>query len=344
MSKNNTQTSGGKLASGGNTSKVTYTAGTSGNDWISSSSDVIDGDPLNARKFGNDVIYGASAVQTINGGGGNDWTHGGGGYTSDGSGGYLSDTMHGGDGIDWVSFQPNAVNDANGGVYSQGVSIDLESGAYSFDTGDDDGSGADIVASGTVSGFENVWGSEGNDTISGSSLNNDLHGGGGADDINGRDGDDELEGQAGNDTLTGGNGADELTGGNGDDELTGGDGDDRFVFEETLEANGVDSITDFDIVASGGGDVIDLSNALGDWADEFALFPESGGADINDYIQLIDNGSGGADLFVDLDGAGSGGADLWATLDGVGDGDSVSVWVGDYQENLTVAAVAEIPV
>jgi Ca2+-binding RTX toxin-like protein len=60
----------------------------------------------------------------------------------------------------------------------------------------------------TLSGFENLTGSEFNDTLTGTSGNNVLTGLGGNDKLNGGDGNDTLVGGLGADTLTGGNGED----------------------------------------------------------------------------------------------------------------------------------------
>ena len=58
-------------------------------------------------------------------------------------------------------------------------------------------------------------------------------------------GNDSISGGAGNDTLSGGAGNDTLVGGAANDLLTGGDGADRFVFDATLGAANIDTITDF---------------------------------------------------------------------------------------------------
>lgn len=72
----------------------------------------------------------------------------------------------------------------------------------------------------------------------------DVFGLGGDDRLVGGAGDDRLFGGADNDVLTGGNGSDRMVGGSGNDTMTGGAGADIFVFD-TLEATGLDRITDF---------------------------------------------------------------------------------------------------
>jgi Ca2+-binding RTX toxin-like protein len=78
----------------------------------------------------------------------------------------------------------------------------------------------------TVKNFENVTGTDRDDTIVGSSQFNGLDGGQGNDFLDGKEGDDTLSGSFGHDTLYGGSGNDFLDGGLGDDFLYGDDGND----------------------------------------------------------------------------------------------------------------------
>jgi len=129
------------------------------------------------------------------------------------------------------------------------------------------------IGSMTLTGFENLSGSNGNDALTGDGGANILAGDQGNDSLSGGDGDDLLLGDGriivdthgvgtsgpittyqdlaaagmaelgdGKDTLTGGKGNDTLIGGGGDDVLTGGQGQDSFVFGP---ASGHDRITDF---------------------------------------------------------------------------------------------------
>jgi Ca2+-binding RTX toxin-like protein len=90
------------------------------------------------------------------------------------------------------------------------------------------------AGSDTLSGFENLTGSEFNDTLTGDSSNNVLTGLGGNDRLDGGFGADSMFGGVGNDTLIGNLGADTLTGGSGQD---------RFVFLSAGE--GGDILKDF---------------------------------------------------------------------------------------------------
>jgi len=121
------------------------------------------------------------------------------------------------------------------------------------------------------SGFVNITGTSGADSLRGNDNKNTIESGGGDDrlvggndndHLYGNTGTDTLNGDAGNDTLNGGIGRDTLNGGAGDDTLTGGVDSDIFVVSvdstgaNTL--NGSDTITDFD-VTSGTGDIVHIS-------------------------------------------------------------------------------------
>jgi len=83
----------------------------------------------------------------------------------------------------------------------------------------------------SISGFEDLLGSQLNDRLTGDSKSNRL---------NGNAGRDRLIGNAGNDQLTGGRGRDQLTGGSGQDRFI---FDDGVAYSSTTEA---DRITDFE--------------------------------------------------------------------------------------------------
>lgn len=118
-----------------------------------------------------------------------------------------------------------------------------------------------------------------------------------------------------NDTLYGGDGNDLLYGGFGDDVLYGGDGSDTFLFRSMLEAG--DMIADFETGNSG--DILNLTDLL----DGF----DSSLDDINDFLQLVDDGSD-TNLLVNADGEGSDFAAL-ATFDGGLGGASVNDLLAD---------------
>jgi Ca2+-binding RTX toxin-like protein len=119
------------------------------------------------------------------------------------------------------------------------------------------GDGDDSINGGE--GDDSIEGGDGNDSISGGGGNAILDGGSGNDYLEGGamygsqeevwlrggDGNDTLIGGGGSDTLDGGAGNDTLVGGAANDLLTGGDGADRFVFDATLGAANIDTITDF---------------------------------------------------------------------------------------------------
>jgi Ca2+-binding RTX toxin-like protein len=138
-----------------------------------------------------DGLYGAGGNDTLSGGDGNDLLDGG-----DGDdlilGGAGNDRLEGGTGIDTVSYA-----DAVSGVK---VSLALATAQNT------PGGGVD-----TLSGFENLTGSNFGDTLTGDVGANVLRGGGGNDNLDGSDGDDTLLGGAGSDKLIGGNGIDTLS-------------------------------------------------------------------------------------------------------------------------------------
>lgn len=147
----------------------------------SASRDVLIGDDLANRLLGNggnDGLNGGAGADILMGGDGDDIIIGG----ADG------DTLDGGAGVDTLDYWGSTA----------GVSIDLlastASGGHA--TGD------------VISGFENITGSEYNDTLTGDGGNNKLVGGAGNDSLLGDAGNDDLSGGTGNDTLTGGAGND----------------------------------------------------------------------------------------------------------------------------------------
>ncbi len=135
-----------------------------------------------------------------------------------------ANTLNGGAGIDTVTY----VNAAAGVKVSLAVTAAQATG----------GAGSDKLAA-----FENLTGSDFNDTLTGSKAANVISGLDGNDTITGGNGNDTLIGGEGNDILKGDAGNDFLIGGAGDDVLTGGAGNDFFVFANSSE--GVDTVTDF---------------------------------------------------------------------------------------------------
>ena len=188
-----------------------------------------------------------------------------------------NDTISGNDGNDliWVGVGHHVVSGGSGIDTLGSNATDLPSGVtWSLAL---QGS-PQATTHGTIdmSGFENLSGTEhddsltgdgganllagglGNDTLSGGAGNDilygdglvtvDTHGGGSGPIVTYADATTVLGGVAGNDVLDGGKGDDVLNGGSGDDVLTGGNGTDRFVFGPQ---SGNDRITDFkkDVIA-----------------------------------------------------------------------------------------------
>lgn len=129
-----------------------------------------------------------------------------------------------------------------------------------------------------------------------------------------------------NEEWIGSDGSDIIRGSGGNDTLSGGKSSDRFVFESTLEANGVDVIKDFAVKSStspNNPDVLDLSLVLG-------KSRKITSSNINDYVQVK-----GDELFIDLDGTGSGSAQKWATLEGVKEGDQLNIRTSSFDGWIT---------
>ncbi|MCI5073593.1 MAG: hypothetical protein MRY80_01005 [Oricola sp.] len=127
------------------------------------------------------------------------------------------DTLVGGDGRDTLRYS----RDANYGG-TAGVVVNLATGTATDGFGDTD----------TISGFEEVIGTDSADTLTGDGQDNVLEGLDGDDTINGGGGYDEIAGGAGNDTIDGGDDDDFIRGGTGDDSIDGGAGYDVVVYTE----------------------------------------------------------------------------------------------------------------
>ena len=153
---------------------------------------------------GSDYILGqAGLLDTLNGNGGNDYLEGGAGI----------DAINGGAGIDTAGYA-NASNGVTVLMTVNGVGTAV---------------GGDGLAD-TLTGIENVVGSNFNDTITGDNLANVLAG---------LDGNDTLNGGGGNDTLIGGAGADVLNGGAGIDTANYSTATGRVVLNLTTTARSV---------------------------------------------------------------------------------------------------------
>ena len=180
-----------------------------GNDTVTGTSagDEITGgfgnDTLNGGA-GEDSLFGNSGNDTLNGGAGTDSLNGGSGNDTL-NGGAGSDSIKGGDGDDIIIGGAgfDSLNGGTGNTNANGVENDIldYSGAsgpvsVSFfnNTASNDGEGS----SDTISNFETVYGSSGNDTLIGSANGSSTHdetyrGLGGNDTINGVSGEDLLD-------------------------------------------------------------------------------------------------------------------------------------------------------
>ncbi len=174
---------------------------------------------------GNDTLLGGTGADALNGGAGDDVL--GGGVGDDAlEGGLGADILDGGAGADML----DGGADIDAAYYTgatEGVAVNLETG-----TGTQGEAAGD-----TLTGIEQLYGSNHNDTLTGNALANQLLGFDGNDALDGGAGDDSLSGGAGADTLTGGEGDDDLRGGAGADRLIGGAGDDNL-----LGASGADTL------------------------------------------------------------------------------------------------------
>jgi serralysin len=232
--------------------------GGSGNDYMNGNSvaNVLHGNA------GNDSIYGNGGNDTLYGDGGNDYLDGGAGndtlYGGDGDdildGGDGTDVIYGGNGNDIIYggwFADAVYGEAGNDVFiirqsvagtEFGDNVDGGTGVDRLDLSQITTSYGAIVdlAGGTwqynplyggpwtITGVENVDGTQLDDIITGNAAANRLSGNGGHDTIVGGGGADALYGDGGDDLLLGGDGNDILNGGAGNDQLRGGAGNDVF--------------------------------------------------------------------------------------------------------------------
>ena len=116
----------------------------------------------------------------------------------------------------------------------------------------------------------NLTGTNKDDVLTGGDENDSLKGGAGNDYLYGNAGNDTLRGENGDDFVNGGEGDDSLFGNAGNDTVIGGDGYDRiveisngnFILSDTqLNANGIDTISEIEMVNLTGGNTDNLINA-----------------------------------------------------------------------------------
>jgi VCBS repeat-containing protein len=202
---------------------------------------------------GNDVLTAGSGNNELHGGAGNDLLFSGAG----------NDLLDGGTGNDTASYAH-----ATAGVT---VDLNLLTAQNTFGAGTD-----------TLTGIENLTGSNFNDSLTGDNNSNIINGGLGDDILKGGGGDDFLIGGLGNNTLTGGSGAD--------------------TFQWLKGNSGHDVVTDF----TPGTDKLDLSQLLQG---------ENGtAASLDDYLHFKVTGSG-ASLVTSIDVSAMAGAAPNQTID-----------------------------
>ncbi|VVP81098.1 retention module-containing protein [Pseudomonas fluorescens] len=223
--------------------------GTAGDDVLVAGS----GDNIINAGDGNDVLTAGSGNNELHGGAGNDLLYSGPG----------NDLLDGGTGSDTASYAH-----ASAGVT---VNLGLLGAQNTLGAGTD-----------TLTGIENLVGSNFNDTLTGDNNNNVINGGLGNDILNGGGGDDLLIGGMGNNTMTGGAGAD--------------------TFQWLKGNSGHDLITDF----TPGTDKLDLSQLLQG---------ENGTtASLDDYLHFTVTGSG-ASVLTSIDVSAMAGATPNQTID-----------------------------
>jgi len=276
-----------------------------------------------------DTLTGNAGNNMLEGGVGNDALDGGGGadnasYASAAAGVTVNLTLAGaqntvGAGIDTLTsienlmgsgFNDTLTGDAGNNVLEGRAGNDILNGGAGYDTAAYTTIAAGVSVNLSLAGAQNT-GPAGIDTLSG--IEN-LVGSNYNDTLTGDAGNNNLDGYAGNDTLNGNAGADLIRGGGGNDTLTGGPGMDTFRFDVPANAaSNLDTLTDF----TPADDTIELENAV--FAKLTATGPLAAGnfsatgvaTDADDYV-VYDAAIGA--LYYDADGNGAGAAVQVASL------------------------------
>lgn len=235
---------------------------------------------------GNDTVYGDDFANRLSSGGGNDTLRAGLG----------DDTIDGGAGIDLLTYEGSTAD----------INVDLGDSAAQA-------TGEGLL---TVTGVENVYGGDGNDSLTGDDGNNVLFG---------DDGNDTLNGGLGNDTLNGGLGSEidtasyaglsvnvtvDLRLQNGQTQNTGAGVDYLYGIENLTGGNGNDLLigTSTENALSGGLGNDTLLGGLGDdtldggAGFDFARFETALGLTIDLAITGAQNVGNGVDTFISIEG------------------------------------------
>ena len=216
-----------------------------------------------------DGVRGSSRDDTLTGSERDEWF----------AGGLGSNTISGGDGVDWVDYQ--GFDGILGGFQHLGVEVDLAAGTAVNENNNGPDSESDLLRD-TLSGIENVRGTQFYDRITGNEANNLIEG---------LDGEGELIGGGGNDTIIGGASSDSpYFGLGGGDVIDGGAGDDSLMGEA-----GSDQLH-----GGSGNDFIDGGAIVGDDINEVGYSDSTAGVDVNLGTGVADDGMGGADTLVNI--------------------------------------------
>jgi Ca2+-binding RTX toxin-like protein len=236
---------------------------------------------------GNDSLTGNNDQNTIIGNTGNDTIYG-----MDGNdnieGGAGADIIDGGNGSDSIKYKNS----------NAGVVVNLKTNTAS---------GGDAQGD-TISNFENISGSEYDDTLTLSDIRGQVLAGAGNDTIIGGAGNDYLFGEAGNDNINGGAGADTISGSAGNDTITGGAGNDTISFLPATSATdggiSIDTLTDFNKTE----DKIEFAYTTAATGELNSMFDANATANnINDYIHMA-----GDNMYIDRDG--TTGGTVWTQI------------------------------
>ncbi len=235
----------------------------------------------------DDGIFGNNEVNVLEGAAGDDVIHG---FAGD-------DFLSGGAGTDTALFSaaPNGVTvDLNDQVSEEEFAAIVagETDAVIAATG---GAGNNVL-----SGFENVAGSQNDDTITGDSNDNVLNGNGG---------NDTLLGGGGSDTLNGGAGDDFIQGGGGSDATDGGEGIDTASFAD------INAPVTVSVDENGNGSAFYLAPSGAEIVDTLANFENFIGTADSTGSDTFDASSRGEGFIIDLD-VNSAGANGTVSQDG----------------------------